>query len=99
MEMQEFIPIDIFCRQHGIEISFIISLQEFGLIEVMKVEEAECIPLSQLVEAEKMVRLHGDLEINLEGIDVISHLLQKVKDMQTEIQILKNRLLLYEATI
>ena len=99
MEMQEFIPIDIFCRQHGIEISFISSLQEFGLIEVMKVEEAECIPLSQLVEAEKMVRLHGDLEINLEGIDVISHLLQKVKDMQTEIQILKNRLLLYEATI
>ena len=99
MEMQEFIPIDIFCRQHGIKISFISSLQEFGLIEVMKVEEAECIPLSQLVEAEKMVRLHGDLEINLEGIDVISHLLQKVKDMQTEIQILKNRLLLYEATI
>lgn len=99
MEIQEFIPIDIFCRQHGIEISFISSLQEFGLIEVMKVEEAECIPLSQLVEAEKIVRLHGDLEINLEGIDVITHLLQKVKDMQTEIQILKNRLRLYEVTI
>ncbi len=99
MEMQEFIPIDNFCRQHGIEISFISSLQEFGLIEVMKVEEAECIPLSQLVEAEKIVRLHGDLEINLEGIDVITHLLQKVKDMQTEIQILKNRLRLYEVTI
>ncbi len=99
MEMQEFIPINVFCRQHGIEISFISSLQEFGLIEVMKVAETEYIPLSQLVEAEKMVRLHGDLDINLEGIDVITHLLQRVKDMQAEIQTLKNRLGLYEVAM
>ena len=91
MEMQEFIPIDIFCRQHGVEISFISSLQEFGLIEVTRINEAECIPLNQLVRAEKFVRLHGDLEINLEGIDVITHLLQRIKDMQAQIQELKNR--------
>ena len=96
MEMLEFIPIDTFCRQHGIDITFISSLQEFGLIEVMKINEAECIPISQLVEAEKLVRLHGELEINLEGIDVITHLLHRVKDMQAEIQVLKNRLRLYE---
>jgi len=95
--MQEFIPIDIFCRQHGIEISFMSSLQEFGLIEVTRINEAECIPLSQLVEAEKILRLHGELEINLEGIDVITHLLQRLKEMQSEIQALKNRLRLYES--
>ena len=97
MEMQEFIPIDIFCRQHGIEISFISSLHEFGLIEVMKVDEAECIPINQLVDAEKLVRLHDDLEINLEGIDVITHLLKRINEMQGEIQLLKNKLSLYEA--
>lgn len=96
MEMQEFIPIDIFCREHGVEISFISSLQEFGLIEVTRINEAECIPLSQLVKAEKLLRLHNDLEINLEGIDVITHLLQRVKAMQDEIRELKNRLRLYE---
>jgi hypothetical protein len=96
MEMQEFIPIDIFCRQHGVDNSFISSLQDFGLIEVMRINEAECISFNQLVEAEKIVRLHGDLEINLEGIDVIIHLLQHIKEMQSEIQALRNRLRVYE---
>lgn len=96
MEMQEFIPIDIFCRHHGVEISFISSLQEYGLIEVAKINEAECIPIDHLVEAEKLVRLHGDLEINLEGIDVITHLLDRIKGLHAEIQTLKNRLQLYE---
>ena len=98
MEIQEFIPIDIFCRQHGVEISFISSLHDFGLIEIMKIQEAECIPLAQLVVAEKFVRLHDELHINLEGIDVVTHLLQRVKDMQDEIWGLKNRLRLYETT-
>lgn len=98
MEIQEFIPIDIFCRQHGVEISFISSLHDFGLIETMKIQEAECIPVTQLGVAEKFVRLHDELHINLEGIDVVTHLLQKVKDMQDEIQCLKNRLRLYETT-
>lgn len=98
MEIQEFIPIDIFCRQHGVEVSFVSSLHDFGLIEIMKIQEAECIPLAQLVVAEKFVRLHDELHINLEGIDVVTHLLQRVKDMQDEIWGLKNRLRLYETT-
>ncbi|OIR05695.1 chaperone modulatory protein CbpM [mine drainage metagenome] len=96
MEMQEYIPIDIFCTHHGVEISFISSLKDFGLIDVMKVDEAECIPLNQLAEAERLVRLYGDLEINPEGIDVIIHLLHRIDDMQNEIRSLQNRLRLYE---
>jgi len=96
MEMQEFIPIDIFCRQHGVEVTFISSLQEFGLIELAMINEAEYMPLSQLVEAERLIRLHGELEINLEGIDVITHLLHRLQEMQAEMQVLKNRLRLYE---
>lgn len=96
MEMQEFIPIDIFCREHGVEITVINALQEYGLIEIAKIEEAEYIQLSQMADAEKLVRLYGELEINLEGIDVIIHLLQRIKNMQAEIQLLRNRLGLYE---
>ena len=96
MDMQSYIPIDVFCRQHGVALSFISSLQEYGLIEIIQVEEAEYLSMEQLGEAEKLLRLHGELAINLEGIDVITHLLQRVKEMQQEIQILKNRLRLYE---
>jgi hypothetical protein len=96
MEMQEFIPIDIFCRQHGVEVAVVSSLQEYGLIEISKIEEVEYIQLSSLADAEKLVRLYGELNINLEGIDVIIHLLHRIKEMQAEMQLLKNRLGLYE---
>ena len=99
METQEFIPIDFFCRQHGVDIAFISSLQVCGLIEVTRIDEAAFIPMSQIAEAERLVRLYGDLEINIEGIDVAIHLLHRINHMQTEIQTLKNRLRLYEANL
>ena len=99
METQEFIPIDFFCRQHGVDIAFISSLQDFGLIEVTRIDEAAFIPMSQIAEAERLVRLYGDLEINIEGIDVAIHLLHRINHMQTEIQSLKNRLRLYESIL
>lgn len=97
MKTQEFIPVEILCRQHGIELSFISSLQEYGLVEIITVNEADCIPVSHLVETEKLVRLHDELGLNMEGLDVITHLLQRMQKMQEEMLLLRNRLRLYEA--
>jgi chaperone modulatory protein CbpM len=97
METQEFIPVEILCRQHGIEVSFISSLQEYGLVEIITVNEADCIPANYLPETEKLVRLHDELGLNMEGLDVITHLLQRMKKMQEEMLILRNRLRLYES--
>jgi len=96
METQEFIPVDVFCIHHKVETAFVVSLQEFGLIEIANINEADCIPVHQLSELEKLVRLHEDLQINLEGIDAVAHLLQHIKEMNKEMQVLKNRLSLYE---
>lgn len=96
MNRENLIPANEFCKQHHIEFSFIHLLHENGLIEISTVEETECIPVSRLPELEKMVRLHYELDINLEGIEAIRHLLRRVKSMQHEITVLKNRLRLYE---
>lgn len=61
-------------------------------------EEKSFIPFSQLLELEKMIRLHYDLDVNVEGIDVIHHLVKKLEDAQNEIGRLKNRLKLYGET-
>ncbi|MBC7388403.1 MAG: MerR family transcriptional regulator, partial [Opitutaceae bacterium] len=45
---------------------------------------------------EKLVRLHFDLNINLEGIETVSYLLQKMNNMQEKILMLSNRLRVYE---
>jgi hypothetical protein len=96
MQTPHLISAEEFCVNHQIEISFISSLKEFGLIEITTIKETSYIDANQLQQLEKYLRLHYDLEINLEGIEAITHLLNRVNDMQDEISYLRNRLNLYE---
>jgi hypothetical protein len=96
MENKELIPIERFCAHYQIEFAFIRSLSEYGLVEIITIEGFRYLKSEQLAELEKMVRLHFDLDINLEGIDAITHLLQRMAKMQEEMKSLKNRLGLYE---
>jgi len=96
MAPDELISAAQFCEHHNIEFSFIQALSEFGLIEVVSFENKPFIPVIHLKNTEQMVRLHYNLDINLEGIDAISHLLQKVVTLQKEIVSLQNRLGFYE---
>ena len=96
MQTKNLIAVTEFCVNHNIEVSFISSLQQNGLIEITTIKETEYIQESQLYDLEKIVRLYYELDINLEGIDTVIHLLQRMNDMQDEITLLKNRLRLYE---
>jgi len=96
MQTQHLISAEEFCIHHQVEFSFINSLQQFGLIEVKTIEENSFIDQEKLSDLEKLVRLHYDLDINLEGIEAITFLLQKMESLQDEINALKNRLSLYE---
>ena len=96
MKNENMIPAAEFCECHHIEISFIDSLKETGLIEIATIEETSYIRESQLNNLEKIVRLYYDLDINIEGIDTVINLLQRMENMQHEIALLKNRLRLYE---
>jgi len=96
MQEENLIPANEFCLHHNIEVSFINSLQDYGLIEFTIIDDNPFIAASQLTELEKLLRLRYDLDINLEGIDVIIDLLKRLESMQEEMAILKNRLRLYE---
>jgi hypothetical protein len=93
---QDFIVADEFCAIHHLEISFIHSLKDHGMIETMFVDQSLCIHTEELPRLEKIVRLHRDLDINLEGIEVINDLLQRIDEMQNEIARLKKKLELFE---
>ena len=85
-----------FCISQNVELSFIHSLNDSGLIEMVTVEEIKFIPASQLPRLEKWVRFHYEMNINLEGIETIAHLLQQLEDLQEEMTRLANKLHLYE---
>ena len=92
MSVQDMIIANDFCTHHQIDISFLYSLQDFGLIEIKNIENEVYLQPDQLEELEKIVRLHYDLHINLEGIDAINHLLHQMHKMQGELVLLKNLL-------
>lgn len=92
---QEYILITDFCVSHHIETHFLMELYEYGLIDVVVKEDVHYLPVQQLPQAEKILRLHADLDINLEGIAVITQLLDQMEKMQDEITQLKNKLNLY----
>jgi len=99
MQTEYLIALDEFCANHNIEISFISSLQQTGLIEVTTIKETGFIDSNQLRQLEKIVRLYYELDINLEGIETINFLLQRMNNMQDEIIALRNRLRLYETEL
>lgn len=97
METEYLIAIDDFCAIHNIDISFVNSLQKYGLIEITTVKEVGFIEPDKLQQLEKYIHLHYDLEINLEGIETINWMLLRIDSMQDEIRILRNKLRFYES--
>lgn len=96
MNSKDLIQIKQFCVYHEIENSFITDLHNYGLVQIVILEEDEYLQPEQLPAVEKMIRLHYDLKINLEGIDVIANLLSKIEALQQNLTTTQNKLRLYE---
>jgi len=96
MDAEDIIVLDEFCSNHHVEISFIRSLEEYGLVETIIVNEAICVRSNALSKLEQIVRLHQELNINPEGIDAISILLKRIENMQHQITELRNKLDFYQ---
>lgn len=92
MENRKLILIETFCEYHEVEYSFINSLSERGLIEIVLEENKSYILEDQLNEIEKMIRLHQDLELNIAGIDTALYLLQRIEDLKLELTAMKNKM-------
>ena len=96
MSPEELIRIEDLCQYYKVETSFIDALNEYGLIEIRTIKQKTFIEKDRISDFERMLRLHDELGINFEGIDVINHLLHRIDELQNELTAYKNRLRLYE---
>ncbi len=96
MSLENYIPLHQLCLHYEVEMSFFTNLNEYGLIEIVTIDQAHFVNEDKTSDIEKMIRMHHELEINYEGIDTIFHLLHKIHALQDELRTTKNRLRLYE---
>lgn len=92
----QLIPATDFCVHYNIEVPFLHTLQEYGLLRVTTVNETVFIDADDVGEIERIVHLHQDLDINLEGIDAILQLLKRLERTEAELALLRHRLRMYE---
>ena len=96
MTTQNLILIEKLCMYYEVELSFFKDLDNIGLIEIVVINQTQFIHQDKLSDLEKIVRLQSELELNLEGIDIVFNLLQKVETLQSQLNSANNRLRLYE---
>ncbi len=96
MQTENLITVTEFCTGHQIDVSFIGALHQYGLIELATIEQTSFLIIDDLPRVEKIIRLHNDLDINLEGVDAIIYLLEKLDTMENEMKAMRNRLDFYE---
>jgi len=94
MEKNSLVAANDICTYLDVEYTFISSLSDAGLVELEVVEHTTYIPERELQKLEKMIRMHQELEINLAGIEAITHLLDRIELMQEEMRVLRNRVVI-----
>ncbi|MCB9232015.1 MAG: chaperone modulator CbpM [Bacteroidia bacterium] len=92
MSNEHYIPVKLVCHHYQIEMAFVTHLVELGLVEITQIEDDRFLHHDALCDLEKMIRLHHELHINPEGIDVVFNLLEKIDSLQNELTAAQNRL-------
>ena len=96
MEKTKYIQVTTYCKKTNIDSGFVTTLEEYGLIKTKTMKSEVCIAEEDITEVERMFRLHKELGVNLEGIDVINHLVNRLKAVEAELKSAKKIVSLYE---
>lgn len=88
----ELIVIKKIYQNSRIEPDFLNLLNKEGLIDIISIDGEQYIHESYLTNLEKFARLYYDLSINVEGIDVINNLLQRMEQMEKELNSIRKHL-------
>lgn len=95
METTQFIEVTHLCKQYNVTETLFEHFQDTGLLQITVVETRPCIHIDTINRVDKMLRMHQELGVNPEGIDVIMNLLEKIDDLNNKVNYLKQELTLH----
>jgi chaperone modulatory protein CbpM len=88
----KYIAIEEFCSHHGVEVMLVREFADFGLVQLHKAESGEFVPDEEVSHLERMLRLSQELGVNMEGIEIIMHMREELKQLRREANQLRYRL-------
>lgn len=89
MEIEKYFLVNQFCVSHEIDIDFLHSLHQIGFIEIHQFESQNYVHLESLPILEKAIRLNQDLNLEINELEIILSLLDKIESLQEENKTLK----------
>jgi chaperone modulatory protein CbpM len=91
-QIMKYLAVEEFCTHHGVEVMLVREFADFGLIQLFVEEDREFVPDEEVSRLERMLRLSQELEVNKEGIDIILHMREELKQLRREADQLRYRL-------
>lgn len=89
MEQAHFISVEECCSHYHIEMAFIDALEAHGLLYPTVKDKRRYIEHDHLQKLEKFINMHYEMDINMEGMEVVTRLLDKIEAMQEDMRRMK----------
>lgn len=96
MNNSEYILVSHLCTHYAVEQSLLYDLQDNGLLEITTIKSEDFLHQDCISTFEKILRIRNELKVNIEQMDLIINLLDKIEVLQNELNLVKNRLMIYE---
>ncbi len=94
--MENYITIKKLAQFHNINEALLLDLAQAGVLEIHIVNSEPCAAHNQLEKYERAIRLHRDLGVNKEGVEIIMEMRDKMEALQKELNELKRKLSKYD---
>lgn len=96
MATLKYITIEEFADFHQVTTKLVYEFADFGLIEIRRIERKPFIVSDNLDRCERAIRLHRDLGVNKEGIEIILDMRKKQAELQNELLRLRHQIRKHE---
>ena len=96
MQTDPLISAHEFFTYHQLDVGFMVILEEQGMLETIIIGQVRYLHPDQLAPLERLIRLHRDLAVHVEDLDIVAHLLERLEQTQAQVNQLQNRWAFYE---
>jgi chaperone modulatory protein CbpM len=98
MPTETLISAHDFFTYHQLDVSFVVALEEQGMLQTITIGPVQYLHPDQLGPLERLIRLHRELAVHVDDLDIVTHLLERLERAQEQVSELQNRLAFYEPT-